>query len=561
MRHLIRLFLICVVCVLASAAIASAKSPQTGVKAVTGPAGLTDLSIGGTNFLSDGAFRVTGAFFLKPSGDVVAADLTKGVRSFDKKTGRVTWTYPWGSAAAVYTPKGYNVNVDVYISVAESSDALAAIYVQPAVLKFAAEPKFTNHSFLFYTKASVAHNQGSPGIMEAGFKNGVMLVCNEQMDRPLCVGFDKPTDKEKTTYPLIAYTGRHPVKTDGFPFINRVVYPGGRDHFKLSVRFGPSGSTTTDLAQDLFVRYAKTYPYELKWADRRPIGRLFISSAHNSYAENYPKNPRGWLNDSTIDVTTPEGLADFKNRTLAWVDGAVRVSKGLNAQGILLWDPEGQEHPHAISYIGDPRSIPAEMEPIIDEVFKKFTDAGLRTGICIRPQSPMRPAYGTKVDQINYTDTRDRVSVLSAKIDYAKKRWGCTLYYMDSNIFWTTDPFTIPGASGYSAGLDDDMLCQLTRLHPDCLIIPEWESLRSYAYSAPYTDLNYNKLTAPPAEVLAAYPQAFFANTVSSPQIEQNYDALLSAVKRGDILMPAGWYDAPENAVVKKIYGEAHPKL
>jgi hypothetical protein len=80
-----------------------------------------------------------------------------------------------------------------------------------------------------------------------------------------------------------------------------------------------------------------------------------------------------------------------------------------------------QEYPHATSYLGDPRSLPPEIDPIIDGFFKRFRDAVLRTGICIRPQRPVRPVYATNVWQEQVADpTQNMVE----KIAFAKKRWG-----------------------------------------------------------------------------------------------------------------------------------------
>ena len=62
----------------------------------------------------------------------------------------------------------------------------------------------------------------------------------------------------------------------------------------------------------------------------------------------------------------------------------------MNAQGMITWDIEGQEYPHATSYIGDPRKVSLlapEMEPMADAYFAKFRRGG--------PQSRrLHPASG-----------------------------------------------------------------------------------------------------------------------------------------------------------------------
>jgi hypothetical protein len=197
------------------------------------------------------------------------------------------------------------------------------------------------------------------------------------------------------------------------------------------------------------------------------------------------------------------------------------------------------------------------MEGVADEFFKAFTDAGLRTGLCIRPQRPLRSAYQPEVSQLGFAGRADRCSTLLAKIDYAKKRWGCTLFYLDSNVTWFGDPVKIPDAAGYTAGLDVETLKEITEAHPDVLIVAEWEALRSYAYAAPYSQLNYNKELAPPDNVLLAYPDAFFVNNADEKSINIHRDALVGPVKRGDILFFAGWWPSPENKIVKEIYQKA----
>lgn len=58
-------------------------------------------------------------------------------------------------------------------------------------------------------------------------------------------------------------------------------------------------------------------------------------------------------------------------------------------------------------------------------------------------------------------------------------------------------------------------------VHLPLLILPEWEAVRTYAYGAPYTQLNYNKLTLPPEPVRRTYPDAFFVNQVSTKWTDQ----------------------------------------
>lgn len=520
--------------------------------------GLTVLQYLDTNLLYEGRLRVTGVFFRKWDGEVYAGDLQAGRLDRKARKGQVRWVFPWGEVAADYAKRGDRLNLNIAISTRRSADTLIALYLQAMELQFPRPPQFLNRSFFFYARTNMAHNLGAPGIVSADYGDGIVALCNEEVGPPLSFGLADPLPSASPpVYPVLAFTGRHPMLKEKWPFIDRPIPPGGTDRWSVSLRFGPPGTSPDTLTEDLFRAFAQAYPSRLRWEDRRPIGRLFLSSAHGSLQENYPTNPRGWFNDPQVDVTTEAGRAQFRERLLQWADNAVQILQQMSAQGMILWDPEGQEHPHMISYLGDPRSLPPEMEPVIDEFFRRFTQAGLRTGLCLRPQRPVRPPYSDEVFQMSFTDRRDRLANLVEKIETARKRWGCTLFYLDSNVDWYRDPVTIPGAEGYSAMVDDDLLRELTARYPDLLIIPEWETLRTFAYAAPYSQLGYNKLVAPPDDVLRTYPQAFLVNMVGETEADQYRPELIEAVRRGDILFFSGWWPSPENGKVQSIYKEA----
>jgi len=181
------------------------------------------------------------------------------------------------------------------------------------------------------------------------------------------------------------------------------------------------------------------------------------------------------------------------------------------------------------------------MEPAIDEYFKVFSDAGLRTGICIRPQLPVRAAYADGVRQI---ESADPVAVLDAKITHAKERWGCTLFYVDSN----GDP-NVP--------LPATVFEEVAARHPDVLLMPEHENAAYYAHTAPYRDYANLKQLGTPDAVQRIYPGAFSCVYVGHADPAPVRDQLLDAVKRGDILVVHGWYNSPTHPTVKDIYAEA----
>ena len=180
------------------------------------------------------------------------------------------------------------------------------------------------------------------------------------------------------------------------------------------------------------------------------------------------------------------------------------------------------------------------MSGILDEYFQKFRDAGLRIGMTLRPQQLLlsedhSSAYQKEVD--------DPAALLIDKIAYAKKRWGATLFYIDSNGD-KNDP------------LDAKAIARVVAAHPDVLLIPEMESMEYYRVTAPYNQLNQGFI-ATPENVRAAYPKAFGVICVNDGDLDGKHDVLVNSVRRGDILLFRGWFDSAENAKVKSIYDEA----
>nr|MBA3710562.1 hypothetical protein [Planctomycetota bacterium] len=285
------------------------------------------------------------------------------------------------------------------------------------------------------------------------------------------------------------------------------------------------------------------HPSQLVWKDRRPIGALFLSST----VPHVPANPRGWFgNRADIDTTTDEGRAAFKTALMRYADTSIAEMKLADAQGMITWDPEGQEHPHATSYLGDPRNLPPEMDPIIDEYFRKFTDAKLRVGVCVRPQRAGVSFYGAHASQVDIPPW-DQFDWLNDKIAYAKKRWGCSIFYIDSNV---------DRQHGEYSCSDPAVFRRLAAANPDVLLMPEHECAAYWSFSAPYNELRQN-WTATPALARALYPDSFSIIYVADGAIEKRHDELVRSVRAGDILLFRGWWDDPDNQQVRAIYQEA----
>lgn len=206
----------------------------------------------------------------------------------------------------------------------------------------------------------------------------------------------------------------------GIPLYYQNTAPGQTDSFQESIRFGPAGTDPYTLAPDVIQNYANAYPMELNWPDRRPIASLHLSGPTSP---DYATNPEGWFNDSSsVNVTTQAGLDSFGSELLQYAIDSLPYLQSENAQGMIVWDIEGQEWAQPTTYIGDAslafnttiqnavnvtyangtnavvtpmgydytgqyslRDANGNPEPLINQFFQIFSNAGYRVGVTIRP--------------------------------------------------------------------------------------------------------------------------------------------------------------------------------
>ncbi len=306
--------------------------------------------------------------------------------------------------------------------------------------------------------------------------------------------------------------------------------------------------------------------------------------------KNVPKNHAapGWFSRADLNVSTPEGKAELKKLLMAWGDMSVKTLKGMDAQGMIVWNIESEVNPHPITYIGDPRMLKTmapEMDELADEFFQKFRDAGLRTGVCIRPtqvyfdEQQKKWSHGTGSDMPGrneqFQNLRPKelpaykffpiVERMSDKIAYAQKRWGCTIFYVDTNGIY--QPFGDKEEFEWRI-LDADIWRRLAQKHPDVLMIPEIcqdkyaYHAADWAYTAAYCELDYGidhgAFWVTPKHIRKLFPDAFSMNNMKDAG---HYAAcrqdLVDAVRGGDILLFRGWFGDSVNDKVKSIYEDA----
>lgn len=491
--------------------------------------GLSSIRYHGTELLKNGIFHVNRVILRRSSGTTYNADLHRTV-SVDRVHQVIRQSFRWGTMEAAYASVGNRLDLKIK-TVNSSPDFIDSVYYEPMTLSFGT--KLQEYDGVV---PILGHNIGGPTILPLTFGKSRLVLTNDDVTRPLLIGFPWAVDRPKNTvFPLRINTGSDRMYPDSLPFIARSIAPGQRDEYHLSLRFGRSTDSEISLASDVCRRFAAAFPRTLRWDDHRPIGTLSLATS----ARVMPTNPRGWLNDSSIDVTNPEGIDRFRKRLLAFADTSIAVLTDMNAQGMITWDIEGEESPQAV-YIGDPQLTTAmapEMTGVVDEYFQRFRDAGFRVGVCVRPQELIRSADPKAAYQ---KDSRDPFETLRRKIAYAKQRWGATLFFIPYN--------GLP-----SRPLVASVFARLVKEFPDVLLIPEHKNPEYYAYSAPYSDLKAGSAGTPEL-IRAIYPSAFSSINTADGQIDMRHDDLVAGVKGGDILLYRSWYPDPANAAVKDIY-------
>ncbi len=478
--------------------------------------------------------------------------------SWNASTKTESYTFSWGSISIQFVQSGNTLNsIVTEMNNAGSGVIFDGAEIYPFALHFPQDPT----GFFGYTQYVITTLE--PGVSAADFGTGVVtsVIPNEAI--AMYGGWK--ADGTNTYTPIMTSTAPDGLATF-LPSNNVPVQPGSSFTYTVSLRFTPEGSSAS--ASDAYASFASTYPSQMTWTDKRIIGTAYLASSPAGTGDitqpgGYPTNPRRYFNDPSVDMTTPAGLKAFQDRMLAQATANAANAASLNAQGVVTWDIEGEQYPQTTSYVCSPDQIAAvapEMESAIldvnspyfgqkldDAYFKIMTHAGLRVGLCLRPQAFTLAANGT-ASQVYLTGNSAIIANLEAKARYANTRWGATFFYVDSTV-------DVNGGT-----LDPAIFQQLITDLPAFLFIPEESTPRYYAYSAPFYSFIFHTTTGTPASTYVYYPNAFGANLVNdvSASTLATYQAQLTqAVKAGDILMGHADYWQANDPTLVAIYQAA----
>jgi hypothetical protein len=478
-----------------------------------------------------------------------------------------TWTYSyrWGLISVHFSQSGDTLNMQVTEQNRQDSGVIldgAVIY--PLGLHFPNLPA----GFRDQTTPQFSQNEDAPGVMIADYGTGEVATVIAQNNKPIYSGFQPAGNL--SYFPLIASTPPDGLATFQ-PHGDVPVLPGKTEQFTVSLRFAPAATAPQALAPDAYQDWFARWPSELNWPDRRIIGTIYLANSPQGdvhHPGGYPGNPRRYFNNSDpsiLDVRTANGLAQFQSKILAQAERNVENLKRLGAQGAITWDIEGEEYPQDTSYVCEPdqiATIAPEMESLVtdprsryrgmkldDAYFKTMHDAGLRTGVCVRPQHFNLNADRT-AQQVNVPASMVYQELLR-KMTYAHDRWGVTLFYMDSTVDKDGRP------------LDANMIQRLAKVLPDCLLIPEESTARYYAYAAPFKTFLFHRDIGTDALLRNYYRSAFSVNMINDVDasiLAASRARLVTAVRTGDILMVHADYWQANNDTVREIYRDARNK-
>lgn len=515
-----------------------------GLSFSVGERGLDSLSFSDQSF-----FRTAEGGDLQPAKPVFDPTIDAAIlgatstASAKRDPDSIELTCPWGRVSCSYRRRS-DTGIALRIQVTNTTTAVLKTFsLRLMELNFPSIPDgatldagmfgygFTGDPYSLSQHQPLADPEFVTPIVRLDFGTSVLNFCSDDLECSVSVPYST-NSQSGASYPFMIAC--HDIRG------------GSTKTFDVSFRFGPAGATMRNLSADVLNRYAEKYPFQIRWKDHRPIGAIYLASSGTKVATN----PRRWImKNGKIDISTDEGKMEFRRALLDWANNSIDALKDVDAQGMIVWDPEGQEFLGSV-YYGDPRLTPTlapEMEfknrggtSIVDEYFQKFRAAGLKVGVCIRPQQ-IRMTNGIPVQEP--ADDQHAAQVLKDKIGYARKRWGCTLFYVDS---------TYAGPRPLNPGV----FKAVADAYPDVLLIPENESMRYFAYSAPLNSYVDHKVTSTPAGARMVYPKAFSVLMAPTGDRPEDRDALMAAIRSGDILLFNGYKNFGATKI-KELYKEA----
>ncbi|MBD3320383.1 MAG: T9SS type A sorting domain-containing protein [Chitinivibrionales bacterium] len=463
----------------------------------------------------------------------------------------------------------------------------------------------TIHNTFTKTIADFTINLGTltfpeaPSDIQAGWKNTLdkVIACEARWGSPeqkvlyachtifppVKIAFAKSTNTQYCAMVSGGVTAHRPGSYELRPHGLPRIAPGDSLMLEFVFAFGDGSSSQSQIAAGLYERFRAFHQPSLKWADHRPIGAIFLPiNGHIS-----DDNPRGWFNDKDLACSGPDAadFDEFKRKILEFADNSISTLQNVNAQGMVVWNL-GDGEVESVGFVGDPRMLPIlapEMHTVAEEFFQKFRDAGLRTGVCIRPsqiyekpdgswargtgshnpdeRNPLGDDFSAiRPDGVPWWKFYPVVERVDKMITYAKDHFGSTLFYMDTPLIWRQ---VGENEEFKSLKLQSCVFRRIREIHPDLLIIPEFyppDATAHYAYTAQYLQPPYSAAQTP-LSVKELLPCAFSVNytvNLSKDDWNNRRASLVDGVEQGDVLFFRGWFGCSYNPLIMGVYDEVY---
>ena len=509
---------------------------HAGVEVERSATGLRALRYAGADLLADGDIRLIALAQHDDAGQLAPVDrkLWSGVKpAWHSDT--LQWTYPWGTLACTVTATDDRLTFAFAVH-NQSNRPLDGVGLELPSLRLTGTPQWGTN----------AHSRTGPPLAPVTCAEATMVLCVDE-DGGGAVGLSVAFDPRRgAQLRVLAGGAKQPAdELDA----RRPIPPGTTDRFIVSLRFAPPGTPLEDLAGDVARRYGEAMPMRLRWPDRRPILRTFLGGGlPKEQADANLQNPDA--------VQPPAAAGPAVTRVIEQkTAGVLAAAQACDAQGVIVWDLEGNTYPHAVTYIGDPRLmrlLNPEVDLLADRMFAAWHEAGLLAGVTLRPSRVVWNEEKKKASH-SHTVAGDPFTELDGKIRYARQRWGCRLFYIDTSVFWRPPP---PGAvdeDGKPAPwtnnvIHHDVWRRLLEAHPDVLLIPEVAYPACHAFTAPYTEADMNGWGVRAAARMA-WPDAFMIVVIEDedPYPTASYARFVESVRAGNVLMTFGSGAASRN--------------
>lgn len=276
------------------------------------------------------------------------------------------------------------------------------------------------------------------------------------------------------------------------------------------------------------------------YTDNRPIAFMELRNCKEAIEQQFNQARAA----KHLPATQPASF-DYMLGYTQYASTCIKVMKAKNCQGFILWDESIE--PDAQHYWGDPRIQDPTFAPYAKTWFQIFIKAGLKTGVCLRPGLLMPNALGGYDRALPVDYSTD----LNAKAVYARDNFGCSLFYVDSNLNpsgGAIHPSWLDALQLFGWDLSKNLfICEY------CDPVP-WQQppFRANDYFDKAMRYRTYSQIPTPLDVDPARPSVLGVLPTYDPS---RHDDLVKWIKAGGILMTYGWFDDGDQVV--KLYQDA----